>query len=156
MADLVAGDVTYTIQSESRAGVRPQRVNVVKIQFGDGTDTYPAGGVPLTASKLGLPEGVVEALALFDDDDGSGIVWKYDFATNKVRGYVQGVPHGTAGSVTLDDYPATAAVGVSTGVSISREASAGAATAYLGRMQELRGGTDAPPAQTLYAEVRGY
>lgn len=53
MADIAAGDVTYTDRKlEAKVGKFLHRK--YRVQFGNATLTYPAGGVPLTLSKLGL------------------------------------------------------------------------------------------------------
>ena len=155
MADLAAANVTITVQKRLRAGKR--RRNRCKIEFGDGALTYPAGGIPLPAAKsFAMNGGVLEYLILTDSNDASGLIWKYDQDNKKLRAYVQGYDHGTGGTVTLDDYPVTAAAGVTSGISVSLTTAAGAAVARLGGLQELLGGTDAPAAQVLYAEAVGW
>lgn len=154
MADLASSDVTITV--EERRILGNQKRNRVKIVFGNGTLTYPSGGVPMPAKeKFGLPFKL-DYLNLLDSDSPSGLQWKYDKTNNKLRGYVQGVKHGAAGSATLDDYPITTAseVGTTAG-SISREASATSPVMY-GRMIELRSATDAPASTTIYAEAVGF
>ena len=96
----------------------------------------------------------LDFLTVFDENDASGIAWKYDQANNKLRAWVQGYAHGTGGGVTLDDYPVTAAFGVTSGISVSLTTGAGAATGRLGGMVEASG--DAPAAQVLYAEAVGW
>ena len=57
MPDILATDVTYTERAGTKvrvAGTRLLSRNVVRVQFGNGTLTYPVGGVPLTVTKLGL------------------------------------------------------------------------------------------------------
>lgn len=151
MPALAASNVTVTV--EERAIVGRQRRNRVKIAFGDGALTYPAGGVPMpAAANFGLVRNL-DYVMLSDADDGSGIVWKYDKENSKLRGYVQGVQVGAAGAGALDDYPASAGVGVDT-VSLGLVV-AGAGTYRFGAMKEL-GTADAPAAQTLYGEAIGW
>lgn len=70
MADIAAGNVTYTEGTGSVAnrlvGSPPHYSNIVVVAFGNNTLTYPTGGVPLTAAKLGMPSGVVEAIEIID------------------------------------------------------------------------------------------
>lgn len=98
--------------------------------------SYPTGGESLTAADLGLR--VIDFISI---QPQSGFVFEYDYTNNKVLAYSQGAAHATAGSATLDDYAVTAGPGVTSGISISREASAGAATARWGPMKEV-GDTD--------------
>ena len=87
MADIAAGDVTYTIIGQNILESQ-QRMNTIKIQYGDGALTYPAGGIPLTKAKMGLPVNVDSAI-LYDAGSGDGYVHKYDAANNKIRSYEQ-------------------------------------------------------------------
>lgn len=105
MAALASTDVTYTFESTRRGGVRPRTTQVVKLTFGDSILTYPSGGVPLTKAKLGLPEAI-ESFNIIDADDATGIVWKYDFANNKLRGY-QKAPALVTGTIDDNDNAAT-------------------------------------------------
>lgn len=84
MADIAAGDVTYVLQSEQR--VNSYYNAVFKLTFGNGALTYPALGIPLTAGKLGCPV-VIKSLKIFDNSDGDGLLYKYDFEGNKIRIY---------------------------------------------------------------------
>lgn len=81
--------------------------------------SYPAGGESFTAADLGLR--TVDLMVL---PPSSGFTYEYDYTNSKVKVYTQGVAHGAAGAVTLDDYPVTAGPGATASSSISREASA--------------------------------
>ena len=105
MADLVAGDVTYRLQSQGgtvihRISGREKRV-LIKVDFGDGAKTYPAGGVPLTTTPADanfLRE--IRRWKIVDGNAGSGIIWKYDFVAQTLRGYRTAgfTPAGTVAS----------------------------------------------------------
>lgn len=96
MADLAAANVTVTV--EERKIVGGQRRNRVKVAFGDGALTYPALGVPLpAASAFGLVRNL-DYLSLFDNNDGVGIVWKFDKDNLKLRGWL-GAGFTPAGTV---------------------------------------------------------
>lgn len=87
MADIAAADVTYTNPSTAaQTVVQGRRVGVFTIAFGDGTLTYPAGGVPMTKAKLGCPN-VIEEFSLQDPASANGFVYKYDYANEKIRIY---------------------------------------------------------------------
>ena len=153
MADLASTDVTITVVQARRT--ERARQNRVKIQFGDGALTYPTGGVPLPAfGNFGLKKSL-EYLILFDENDATGIVWKYDYDNKKLRGYIQGVTVSAAGAATMDDFALdTSAEPLSTAVAVSLTNSTGAGVKYLGKLIELTT-THAPAAQTLYAEAVG-
>lgn len=156
MADIASSDVTITVQRKVVAGKRKR--NRVKIAFGNGTLTYPnaAGGVPLPAfGNFGFKR-FIEFLSITDENDASGIVWKYDQENHKLRGYIPGIVVGAAGAATLDDFPAdTTADPLMTAVSYSLTNNTGAGTKYLGAQKELAAAA-APAAQVLYAEAVGW
>lgn len=150
MADLAATDVTVTIE-ERRIESR-KRIHRVKIVFGDGALTYPAGGVPMPAKeKFGMLRNL-DYLILIDSDDANGITWKYDKDNNKLRAYVQGALVGAAGAQTMDDFPVTAGFGVTADTHLSLKA--GSATVRFGDLKEASAG--APAAQTIYAQAVGW
>lgn len=153
MADLAASDVTVVVEFRERYNKR--RHNRVKLTFGNGTLTYPAGGVPLPAFGLFGMKRNIDYLIMTDTNDAVGLIWKYDQDNKKLRAYVQGFAHGAGGAVTLDDYPVTAGDGVTTGISVSLTTGAGAVTDRLGGLVELSGGASTVSAQTLFAEAVG-
>lgn len=81
MADLVAADVTYT-PLDSRATENGRRSNRVRLAFGDGVDTVPAGGIPLTKGKMGCPN-IIESLVVVDQGT-SGYKFQYDQSAEKL------------------------------------------------------------------------
>src|SRR3990167_6350202 len=85
MTAIVAADVTVTI--ERRAIEGKTRRNRVKIVFGDSALTYPAGGVPMPAFASWGMKRNLDYLTVFDENDASGVIWKYDTTNNKLRGY---------------------------------------------------------------------
>lgn len=85
MADIAASDVTYVMVSRSIDDSGNKR-NVVTTAFGNGTLTYPTGGIPLTKASFGCPN-VIKSVALFSPASANGFVYKYDMANNKIRIY---------------------------------------------------------------------
>jgi hypothetical protein len=85
MAAIAATDVTYTLvkQRKEESG---NKVYNLTISFGDGALTYPSGGVPLTAAKMGCPNSIISCL-LNSPDSANGYVYKYDLGNNKLRIY---------------------------------------------------------------------
>lgn len=84
MADIAAGDVTYTLGQAHNVKSRGYQRRAV-IAFGDGALTYPSGGVPLTKAKLGCPNNLDNLL--INDDPALGLVYKFDRANAKIRIY---------------------------------------------------------------------
>jgi len=172
MADLAAGDVTYTLQGKAVKGEDGRRKQVVKVAFGDGALLYPSGGIPLSSlSNHGFPNVIAE-LTLIDANDGSGYVWKYDYENNKLRAYQSAAAsHGhtlflnnadVADSAGARVNAGTNLLGANTGsdVSIAGVANTSGsggivnATIAAGALVEL--GNVAVAAQVLYASVIGY
>lgn len=114
MADIAAGDVTYTLQSKA---VGDLRNFTWKLAFGNGSLTYPAGGIPLTKASLGCPNEI-RSLKIFDHSDADGKVYKYDFENNKIRIWHSAgfTPAGTNGTSTVTG---TAAAQVFTGSALA-------------------------------------
>lgn len=103
MADIVAGDVTITLADPTRTHFpgAAQARHIVKIDFGDGALTYPTGGVPLPGhAAFGFVRDL-KFLHLLDAGSASALVWKYDYANKKLRGWAgaAGVNVETSGAV---------------------------------------------------------
>jgi hypothetical protein len=105
MANIVAGDLTYTIKpypAGSRLeGSTPRYKNLVTIAFGGGSESYPANGVPLLGASLGMPQAQVEKLLIVEAIGGLPNYWTYDSAHNTLRAVVfsTGVEVATNASV---------------------------------------------------------
>lgn len=155
MPNLTAANVTVAVQEVTVGVGAVKRRNRCKVTFGDGALTYPSGGVPLpAASAFGMPQAL-DYIVLIDSDDAQGIMWKYDFANKKLRGYIMGIDINAAGALVLDDFPLdTTGEPMATAISIGL-AGAAAGINYLGRMQELLADTHAPAAHTMYVEAVG-
>src|SRR3990167_6781439 len=85
MTAIVAADVTLTIERRTISG--KTRRNRVKIVFGDSALTYPSGGVPMPGFASWGMKRNLDYLTVFDENDASGVIWKYDTTNNKLRGY---------------------------------------------------------------------
>lgn len=64
-------------------------INMVQLNFGDGSTTYPSGGIPIPGASLGCPRYVDSVF--FEDDAATTRIYKYDVTNQKVRIYVEGV-----------------------------------------------------------------
>lgn len=81
MADIAVSDVTHLILNARTLG-DSRKSNRVRLSFGDGALTYPAGGVPLSKAKMGLPV-IVESMSVVDKG-ASGYNFMYDQSAEKL------------------------------------------------------------------------
>lgn len=81
MADIAAGDVTYTLVNHRTLG-DSRKMNRVRLAFGNGALTVPANGIPLSKGKMGCPT-VVESLVVVDRGT-SGYSFMYDQSAEKL------------------------------------------------------------------------
>ena len=168
MTALVAADVTITVERRSIEG--KTRRNRVKIAFGDAALTIPSGGVPLpTFASFGMKRNL-DYLTIFDDNDASGILWKYDKDNNKLRAYNAGVAHAhdislkcgasaqvTSGTMSIETAANSRLVRSGPDAIISGADSAtdgGVVTTSATVATEDT--SSAPAAQVLYAEAVGW
>lgn len=108
MANIAAGDVTYTVQNLRTLG-NSLKANRVKLVFGDGALTYAAGGVPVTKAKLGCPT-TVQSLTVYDKGT-SGYQISYDGVNEKIV-LIQGDNDGVADGP--GNQPSTVAIAAQT------------------------------------------
>lgn len=81
MTDIASTDVTYAItQSTNASDMRTRRL--VTLTFGNGSLTYPAGGILLLKAKLGLPNSV-ETFNIYDKGT-SGYNFSFDKTNMKL------------------------------------------------------------------------
>lgn len=109
MADVAAGDLTYTEKVGRSELTGSSKLKYVwSVTFGDGTDTYPSGGIPLTKAKLGLPN-VIESVNIIEAEADDGYIYKYDDSAEKVRIYFADYD-GTADGALIELTAGTTAV----------------------------------------------
>lgn len=105
MADIASSDVTYTETGRPRReGGRT--VRQFTVAFGNGTLTYPSGGVPLNKAKLGCPN-VIERMLVTGPASANGFVYKWDPVNEKLRIY-QGDNDNAADAALIELVAATA------------------------------------------------
>lgn len=112
MPDLVASDVTITIDKQSHIG-RHGRLVSGSIALGDGAKTYPTNGVPLDYSKLGAKQGICQEFMPLGASS-TGLVPKWDPVNNTLRLFESG-----AGSGSLDSISGGTPAGTNTTSSVS-------------------------------------
>ena len=97
MPDIASSDVTVTILET--LGKLPRGIRRrVSIAYGNGTLTYPTGGVPMPAASAFGFAVAMQPMNIIDDDDAQGIFHKYDAANNKVRHWFPTQQTGGAGN----------------------------------------------------------
>lgn len=62
--------------------------------FGDGSSTYPTGGIPVTLGQIGF-RNIVDTLSWGDESNGDGYVYKFDMTNLKIRIYQTGTSANT-------------------------------------------------------------
>lgn len=81
MANIAASDVTHLVLKQRRNS-GSQASNLVRLSFGNGALTYPAGGIPLSKAKLGCPV-TIESMHVVDKGT-SGYNFMYDQSAEKL------------------------------------------------------------------------
>jgi hypothetical protein len=81
--NIAASNITTTVLNRRRNNGRSY-FNM-ELQFGNGTLTYPAGGIPITAATVGLTTQV-DSVNIYDPGL-TGYVWNYDQTNKKLRGF---------------------------------------------------------------------
>ena len=149
MADIAAANVTVTVEDQNI--VLGKRRNRVKIVFGDGALTYPSGGVPMPGfASFGMVRNL-DYLTVFDDDDASGLLFKYDRENNKLRIYWPTGGANNPSAAAAEANPIVMSGGASaTAVDATTPALRG------GQARELASATSTITAKTLYAEAVGW
>jgi hypothetical protein len=78
--------------------------------FGDGSSTYPTGGIPITKGQLGF-RNTLRGLYFSDESSSDGYVYKFDLATLSLRIYEIGASFSSPlTEVTTAYAPAAATV----------------------------------------------
>lgn len=165
MADIAATNITVTLLNQRRHNGR-HYINV-KLAFGDGVLTYPAGGIPVSIGALGCPN-TIESLTVYDKST-SGYEWSYDAANLKLvanQAPAQTHSHSlslknaaVADGATTRVNAGTNLLGANTGSDVSVAgggANGGVASATLAAAVLGQPSTIAIAAQTLKCEVVGW
>jgi len=90
---------TYQLVSERKLDSSPgQNELQFKLSYGNGTDTYPTGGIPLALGSLGL-RNYCDSLVVSGQDTLDGYLYKFDRNDLKIAIY-QDPAGSTAGQFT--------------------------------------------------------
>jgi hypothetical protein len=87
MATVATAAVTVNERRIYAAGKKKR--NRVTVTFGNGVDTYPAGGIVMPAAGSFGMIRQLDYLLLVDPSSSDGFLYKYDQTNNKVRIYVE-------------------------------------------------------------------
>lgn len=105
MAAIASTNVEVTVAPAKRemAGAGAfKNFTQAQIKFGNGTLTYPTGGVPLPAlGAFGLHKGI--DLALIEQPPANGFVYKFDRANHKIKIFTQGVRTGSTDAAAAEN-----------------------------------------------------
>lgn len=168
MTDLAVGDITYTMQNQRKMS-DSRSLNRVKLAFGDGALTYPAGGIPLSIGKLGCPT-IVESLVVYDQGT-SGYKFSFDQANSKlvitqspVRSHthdikvIGGGTIVTNGSLGVDSGSGLVKVAATNGTIAGANSTTlgGVVSATLAAAASTEASAVAIAAQAIYVEVIGW
>lgn len=81
MPDLAASDITYTKNRVEDANGMKKWYGTVA--FGNGSLTYPTGGVPSAISKYGFARQLVSWIAI--ESNADGLIYEYDKSASTIR-----------------------------------------------------------------------
>lgn len=119
MTDIVAANVSYSFKAKDRMFKgRRGFSNRGTITFGNGSLTYPTGGIPLTKGSMGCPR-VLRGLEIFSSG-GSGYKFELDAANAKLKIY-----QSNAGSISLSANSAGTPAGAVSAPTISFASNSG-------------------------------
>lgn len=103
MAELTKDDVGVKVPGQDRKVAAGRKtISLPDITFGDGSKTYPTGGVPLPGiGHFGLKK---EIQRLFiQQPSKNGFVYKYDPENHKIKVFTQGVTTGSTSAAATED-----------------------------------------------------
>ncbi|MBU2550230.1 MAG: hypothetical protein KKB20_17610 [Proteobacteria bacterium] len=103
MTAIASTDVVVTVSARDR-DVSPgmfKNFTIARVAFGNGSLTYPTGGVPLPA--IGAFGFLREIQFLAIQEAANGFVYKFDQANHKIKIYTQGVVTGSTGAAVNEN-----------------------------------------------------
>ena len=100
MAAITATDVTVTVSGRDKDighGRLGKNVTIASVAFGDGSLTYPTGGVPLPVIGMFGFQRVIDFCSI-QEPVANGFQYKYDSTNHKILIFTQGVLTGATGA----------------------------------------------------------
>jgi hypothetical protein len=93
MAAILSTDVTVSVATDKRDiahGAAQKNISIADVTFGDGSLTYPSGGVPLPAiGEFGFQREI--QLGLIEEAPANGFHYKFDRENHTIKIFTQGV-----------------------------------------------------------------
>ena len=113
MTDIVAANVSYSFnirdkEFKGRRGFSSRGT----ISFGNGSLTYPSGGIPLTKAKIGLPR--VLRSVFIEESNASLYTFEFDYSAQTIRIF-QAAGQAVTGNVAAP----TITLGTGTGANVN-------------------------------------
>jgi hypothetical protein len=100
MTDLANTDVTYSFSILNKHFVgKAGYVSRGTLTFGNGSLTYPTGGIPLIKQKMHMPR-TIKALKVLETN-AKNVICEYDVSTEKLRLFKASTPTGNCSAPTL-------------------------------------------------------
>lgn len=105
MTALASSNVTVTISNRNKERIPGAlRKVIVDLTFGDGSLTYPSGGVPLPAKEqYGFKREI--AFGIIEQPSANGFFYKYDRTNHKLKIFTMGFVTDAAGASVLNTVP---------------------------------------------------
>ena len=102
MTALASTDVTVAVSVRDRDIVRAggsKNISIATVSFGNGSLTYPSGGVPLPGiGTFGFQRTI--DFAAIEQPVANGFVYKFDRENHKIKIFTQGAKTGSTGTTT--------------------------------------------------------
>lgn len=174
MANIASTDVVYTLSTHKKME-DSRHIVTASLVFGNGTLTYPAGGIPLLKGSLGCPHSIDSFNV--EDVAASGYVFMYDRVNEKLRMFQSAAISASAHTHDILLKNGTVVDGATTRVNAGADklgantggdltitggganggvVAGGAISAAAPSFAELTGGSSAPAAQTIKITVIGW
>lgn len=104
MTALASSDISITLTSRDR-NVYPtgsKLLTLATIAFGDGSLTYPAGGIPMPViGMFGFKKEL--QFCSIQQPSANGFIYKYDKTNHKLKIFTQGLVMGSTAASTYDN-----------------------------------------------------
>jgi hypothetical protein len=156
MTDLASTNVTVTVNSADRdvlGGGGFKNLTIATIAFGNGTLTYPTGGVPLPDKAQFGFRNAIDFVSI-QQPSANGFIYKYDATDHKIKIFTQGFTTGATGAASNEN-GALATDSAGAEAAAPRMPKTAPSTVYdMGALIELPAGI-APAAVTLKLLMAG-
>lgn len=94
MADIAASNVTHTIKRKD--DLNGMKLVQATVAFGNGSLTYPTGGVPSAKEKYGFSRSIQSVKII--ESNGDALLYEYDLSAQTYRAFFPTQETGTPGN----------------------------------------------------------